>query len=84
MQRLYFYTKENCGLCEEAKTIVELLQAMHHFEIIEIDIYKEEKYLEKYQLMIPVIEIDNQVVAYGNISYESIEQKLKAGKNSEK
>ncbi|KAB8132167.1 glutaredoxin family protein [Gracilibacillus oryzae] len=71
------YIKENCSLCDDAKTILELLQTEFSFSIEEIDIYKNDSLLEKYHLLIPVIEIDHTIVDSGIIDYENIANFLK-------
>ncbi|MFD2629113.1 glutaredoxin family protein [Oceanobacillus kapialis] len=55
---IILYTKENCGLCEEAKGLLESLQLQYPFQMEERDIYTNEEWLQEYQLMIPVVEID--------------------------
>ncbi|WP_129689885.1 glutaredoxin family protein [Gottfriedia acidiceleris] len=65
--KLTLFTKENCGLCEEAKDAIRLVQSEYEIEVNEIDIYSDDALLEEYQLMIPVIQIDGETVAYGKI-----------------
>lgn len=65
--KLTLFTKENCGLCEEAKDAIRLVQSEYEIEVNEIDIYSDDALLEEYQLMIPVIQIDGKTVAYGKI-----------------
>lgn len=67
MQKIVVYTKKGCPLCDEAIEILKALQKEFHFEIKEMDIYKDDKLLEQYQLMIPVIEMEKEVIAYGKI-----------------
>lgn len=70
--KIVVYSKENCCLCDEAKAILRELQV----EWEEVDIYKNEQWLERYQLMIPVIEIDGEIVAYGRIHKDVIRKRL--------
>lgn len=70
--KVVVYSKENCCLCDEAKAILRELQV----EWEEVDIYKNEQWLERYQLMIPVIEIDGEIVAYGRIHKDVIRKRL--------
>lgn len=70
--KIVLYSKENCCLCDEAKAILRELQV----EWEEVDIYKNEQWLERYQLMIPVIEIDGEMVAYGRIHKDVIRKRL--------
>jgi len=75
--KLTFYTKENCGLCNEAKEIIESLRLEHKIEVTEIDIYSYDELLEKYQLMIPVIQINGETIAYGKIHKNDILNAIK-------
>lgn len=71
-----FYTRTVCPLCEEAKEI--LLQLKDEFPLVinEIDIYENDELLEKYQLMIPVVEIDGEQVDFGMIVKETVKEFL--------
>lgn len=75
--KLTFLTKKNCGLCIEAKEILESLQFEHNIEVTEIDIYSYDELLEKYQLMIPVIQINGETIAYGKIHKNDILNAIK-------
>lgn len=75
--KLTFFTKENCGLCNEAKEIIESLRLEHKIEVTEIDIYSYDELLERYQLMIPVIQINGQTIAYGKIHKNDILNAIK-------
>ena len=59
--------KNDCGLCVKAKQVLQEVQCEYSFQIEEIDIYEDNDLLEKYHLMIPVVEIDGKQVEYGNI-----------------
>ena len=65
--KVVLYTKTDCGLCVKAKQILKEVQHVYSFEIEEIDIYEDNDLLEKYHLMIPVVEIGGKQVEYGNI-----------------
>jgi len=70
------YSKENCSLCTKAKKVIEELSEEYPIELHEIDIYKDDQLLEKYQIMIPVIEIGRTEVEYGIIHKETIQEYL--------
>ncbi|MGR4024458.1 glutaredoxin family protein, partial [Bacillus sp. ZZQ-131] len=55
--KVVLYTKKNCGLCVQAKQVLQEVQCEYSFQIEEIDIYEDNDLLEKYHLMIPVVEI---------------------------
>lgn len=77
MRKLIFYTKENCSLCDDAKVLLDLLRHEYPFEMDERDIYTNDVWLEKYQLMIPVVKVNNITLDCEQISYDSLEKALK-------
>lgn len=72
-----FITRQRCQLCEDAKLILQLMQSDFSFEINEIDIDKSDELTEKYGIMIPVVEIEGEVVQYGIIDLVTLEEQLK-------
>lgn len=70
------YTRPNCPLCDEAKLMVQLVQEDFPFEYEEVNIESDDKLHEKYMLMIPVLEKENQVLMYGNIGYADLLEAL--------
>ncbi|MGG2094618.1 glutaredoxin family protein [Bacillus sp. S13(2024)] len=66
------YTKEECGLCQKAKKLLQELKTEYGFDLKEINIYEDEQLLEKYHLMIPVVEIKGEEVEYGIIHKDVI------------
>ncbi|WP_243290516.1 glutaredoxin family protein [Bacillus sp. FJAT-47783] len=70
------YTKEGCTLCDEAMEVLTELQESFALHIEEIDIYKDDSLLEKYQLMIPVIEMDRKILQYGKIDKIFLRKRL--------
>ena len=73
---IHFYTKKNCPLCEEAKDLLKLLQREMTFTLLEVDIYSNDELLEQYGLMIPVIELNGQVLQYGHKDIDEIRYNL--------
>ncbi|MGB7999477.1 MAG: glutaredoxin family protein [Anaerobacillus sp.] len=70
------YTKEACPLCEEAYQLLEGLRQDVDFSLNTIDIYQDEQLLEKFMLMIPVVEIEGEIVGFGQISKKSVRKRL--------
>ncbi|KXG09079.1 hypothetical protein AT864_02764 [Anoxybacillus sp. P3H1B] len=73
---VHLYSKKDCHLCEKAKEILAELQTELHFTIQEIDIYQDDVLLERYHLMIPVVEVDGKELAYGLIKKDFIRKRL--------
>ncbi len=67
-----YYTKENCPLCDKGLLVLEKIKKDIPFNIEMIDIYKDDVLLEKYQIMIPVVEVDGIEVDYGILSEAKI------------
>ncbi|MCM3718251.1 glutaredoxin family protein [Fictibacillus phosphorivorans] len=75
-KNLIFYTKEHCPLCDKAHNLLKDLQKEITFNIKTVDIYKDDTLLEKYGLMIPVIEVDGTEIDYGIISIDKVKKAL--------
>lgn len=74
--KINFYTKVDCPLCEKGKAVIQELANDFPLEIIEFDIYKDDALLELYQVMIPVVEMDGEVVSYGMIDKNVVRKRL--------
>lgn len=72
MEKVIFYTKDVCSLCEEAYTLLMMFKQDFSFEIEKRDIYTNDKWLEEYQLRIPVIEINNEQIDCEGMGYETL------------
>ena len=75
-----YYTKENCSLCDKGLLVLEEINKDIPLNIESIDIYKDDALLEKYQIMIPVVEVDGIEVDYGILS----EAKIRAFLNEQR
>ncbi|TWT00102.1 glutaredoxin family protein [Planomicrobium sp. CPCC 101079] len=70
------YTRPNCPLCEEAKLMIELVKEDFPLEYQEVNIESDDDLHEKYMLMIPVLEKNNEILLYGNIGYADLLEAL--------
>ncbi|ANU23856.1 glutaredoxin family protein [Planococcus donghaensis] len=70
------YTRANCPLCDEAKLMMQLVNEDIPFSYKEVDIESDDALHEKYMLMIPVLEKDNEILVYGNIGYVELVEAL--------
>lgn len=73
MTKIIFYTKEICSLCEEAYALLIMFKQDYAFEIEERDIYTNDKWLEEYQLRIPVVEVNGKQIDCEEMSYETLQ-----------
>lgn len=74
--KVIFYSKENCPLCDKGMAVLEQVAKEFPLEIEIKDIYKDDELLEKYQIMIPVVEIAGKEVDYGILSENKIKNFL--------
>ena len=58
------YSRANCPLCDEAYEILD----RYGFSIETIDISQDSELLDKYEMCIPVVEIDGKVRFRGKIN----------------
>ncbi|WP_203334277.1 glutaredoxin family protein [Planococcus beigongshangi] len=74
---LTLYTRPNCPLCEEAKLMLQLVQEDFPIGFTEVNIEEDDVLHEKYMIMIPVLEQENEILIYGNIGYAELLEALK-------
>jgi glutaredoxin len=70
--KVTFYTKAGCHLCEDARDMLDDIAAQIPFELTEIDIRKDMTIFEQYRYRIPVVIINETVVAEGRIEYSDL------------
>lgn len=73
LQKVIFYTKEQCLLCDEAYSLLELLAYEYPIEIESIDIYTDDQLLEKYHVDIPVVKINERELVGAQLDLEQLE-----------
>ncbi|MEN1967275.1 glutaredoxin family protein [Lentibacillus sp. N15] len=76
MSHVIFYTKNNCPLCEDARALLKLLQQDYSFTMEERDIYTNDEWLEKYQLLIPYVKVNTVELNCEQINYDTLEDAL--------
>ncbi|MBO1513925.1 glutaredoxin family protein [Metabacillus bambusae] len=76
MKKVIFYSKENCSLCDKGLVILKDIQKEIPFEYDIVDIYKDDELLELFQIMIPVVKIDNEIASYGILEKDNIRKRL--------
>lgn len=75
--KINFYSKNHCPLCDKGLEIVKKIQNDIPFTLEVLDIYEDDVLLEKYQIVIPVVEIEGVEVDYGILSEEKIRAYIK-------
>jgi glutaredoxin len=70
------YTRKRCPLCDKAKNTILELKENWMFNLEEIDIDNSDELTEQYGLMIPVVHINGEEVAFGIINKFDISNRL--------
>ncbi|WP_240501943.1 glutaredoxin family protein [Bacillus sp. MUM 13] len=73
-ERFTLYSRERCPLCDKAKMVMEEFEADSGIGFQIIDIHSADDLVEKYGLMIPVLEWGTEIIQYGNIDRERLNQ----------
>lgn len=74
--KITLYTRNRCSLCDKAKNLILELKQQFDFTLEEIDIDKSDELTELYGIMIPVVHIDGEEVAFGIINKSDISNRL--------
>lgn len=74
------YTRHGCHLCETAKQAILELKNEWDFTLEEVDIEQSDVLTEQYGLMIPVVQIDGEMAAFGQIDKNSLSNRLQQKK----
>jgi glutaredoxin len=74
---IYFYSKDDCPLCEIAEEILNSFAVSYNLNIHRIDINTNTGAYEKYREMIPVIELPDGDILWGSLNKDDIGRALK-------
>ncbi|ATB32578.1 glutaredoxin family protein [Melittangium boletus] len=71
------YSKPNCGLCDEAKAVLERVRARLPFELLEEDIRADPAVFAAYRYDIPVVIIGGLVAFKHHLEEAEVERYLR-------
>lgn len=77
---IIFYSKEVCSLCDDAEALLSAFEIEYPHTLEKRNIYTKDEWLEEYQLLIPVIEINGEQLNCEEISYDTVEAFLQRHK----
>ena len=73
------YSKPNCPLCEDVKTILERVRTRVEFNLVEVDISRDPALRRQFRYDIPVVFIDGQQAFKHRVTEEALEARLREG-----
>lgn len=74
MIHVTLYTKQNCPLCDDAESALQALKTKWNLSIEKIDIYEDDSLLELYQLRIPVVQVNDEVLVEGIVNEDNLNE----------
>ncbi|MBN6205729.1 glutaredoxin family protein [Ralstonia pickettii] len=74
---IILYTKEICSLCDEAEALLSAFSIEYPHTLEKRDIYSRDEWLEEYQLLIPIVEINGEQLNCEEINYDTLEKLLR-------
>ena len=77
MATVTIYSKKECNLCDIAKEELEALQCEYEFSLKEVDIENDKLAFEKYKYLIPVIEVDGEIISTYRVNEKKLTELLK-------
>lgn len=83
MTLVELYSKEDCHLCEEAKTVLEKVQKQMPFVLREFKLTPGDQYFEEYKEMFPVVHIDKQLAFKHRVSENMLRIRLQQAANTD-
>jgi glutaredoxin len=72
LPKVTLYSKAGCHLCDEARDMLDEIATQVPYDLTEIDIRKDLQLFELYRYRIPVILLNETVIAEGRIDYNSL------------
>ncbi|MBI2862090.1 MAG: glutaredoxin family protein [Chloroflexi bacterium] len=73
---IIFYTKPDCGLCDEARRLLDRLGRDFSLEVTELDITQDERLFQRYALEIPVVIVDGRIELVAPITEQALREAL--------
>lgn len=76
MVEVVFYTRPDCGLCDEARALLSDLAARYPYRLTEVNILTDDALFRRYWDTIPVIRIADQALLQAPIDPDRLEAAL--------
>jgi glutaredoxin len=77
MLNVTVYSKKECHLCQIAKEELEVINREFDFTLEEVDIENNALAFEKFKHMIPVVEVDGEIISSGRVNGKKLTALLK-------
>lgn len=78
MRRVTLYGRAGCHLCHDAREDLRLLEGELDLDVVEVDISTDERLVELYEFLIPVLEIENGPLLTAPLTLSAMRAALQA------
>ncbi len=75
--KVEIYSKSDCHLCDEAKAILVKVQKTFPFDLVEIDITRDDKIFKKFKEQIPVVFVNGKKAFKFRVDEDTLRKKIK-------
>lgn len=72
------YTHDTCTLCDEAGSLLSVLQMIYGITIEKRDIKTNEKWMEAYFLSVPVVDIAGKEFMHPDLTFDTLSTYIEA------
>lgn len=79
MKRLTFISRPGCHLCDDARLVVQAAQGRYQFDFNEVNVDEHPELLAKYRDHLPVVLLDDVLIAYWFLPAAQLELALRDG-----
>jgi hypothetical protein len=80
MTQVTLFTKPGCHLCEEVEAVIARVAKRRPFELIIRNIVENADDFDRYQYLIPVVQVDGNEIAQYELTEEQFEAALNAAR----
>lgn len=78
MREVVLYTRRLCGLCDEAEEQLRFLSGELGFTIVKRDIDDEADLRARFNEVVPVVAVGDDIVAQAPVTYDELRDRLSA------
>lgn len=78
MIQVELYTRKECGLCDEAKAVLDRVRSQRPFHLVVVDVDQDAALAERYGLEVPVVLIEGRKAFKYHVDEHELVRKLRS------
>ena len=76
MTQVTLFTKPGCHLCEEVEAVIARVAKRRKFELVVRNIVENAEEFDRYQYLIPVVQVDGREISQYELTEQQLEEAL--------